>query len=81
MILPYGKKKKKKQAIKEMVEYVRKNRNKDNRLIMVHAANKELVMEIAAIIENELGEKVEMISEIGAVIGAHVGPGTVAVSC
>ena len=26
-------------------------------------------------------EKVEMISEIGAVIGAHVGPGTVAVSC
>ena len=80
-ILPYGKAKGKKQAIKEMVEYVRKNRNKDNRLIMVHAANKELVMEIAAIIEKELGEKVEMISEIGAVIGAHVGPGTVAVSC
>lgn len=78
---PYGKAKGKKQAIKELVEYVKKKRNKENRLLVVHADNRELAEEVVKVLEEELGEKVDMVSEMGAVIGTHAGPGTVAVSC
>lgn len=80
-IRPYGKAKGKKQATREIVEYVRMERNKDNKLFIAHADNKAWADEIVKALEDELGEKVDMISEIGAVIGTHAGPGTVAVSC
>ena len=78
---PYGKAKGKKQAMKELVEYVGKKRNKDNKLLVVHADNQAWADEIVKALEEELGEKVDMVSEMGAVIGTHAGPGTVAVSC
>ena len=80
-IEPYGKAKGKKQAMRELVEYVRKKRNKDNKLLVVHADNQAWADEIVKALEEELGEKVDMVSEMGAVIGTHAGPGTVAVSC
>ena len=78
---PYGKAKGKKQAMKELVEYVGKKRNKDNKLLVIHADNQAWADEIVKALEEELGEKVDMVSEMGAVIGTHAGPGTVAVSC
>ena len=78
---PYGKAKGKKQAIKELLEYVKKKRNKENKLLVIHADNREFADEVVQALEEELGEKVDMIAEMGAVIGTHAGPGTVAVSC
>ena len=64
-----------------MLEYVKKKRNKENKLLVIHADNREFADEVVKALEEELGEKVDMIAEMGAVIGTHAGPGTVAVSC
>ncbi|KAF0092666.1 MAG: degV [Fusobacteria bacterium] len=80
-IVPFEKAKGKKQALKILLDYVKNNRVDGNRIIMAHAINEEFVEEIKAALETELGLKVDIVAEIGAVIGTHVGPGTVAISC
>ncbi len=80
-IVPFDKAKGKKQALKIILEYIRNNRVEGHRLLLVHAINEEFVEEVKKAIESELGLKVDMIAEMGAVIGTHVGPGTIAISC
>lgn len=80
-IVPFEKAKGKKQALKIILEYIKENRVEGNKLLLAHAVNEELIMEVKNAIENDLGFKVDMVAEIGAVIGAHVGPGTIAISC
>lgn len=80
-IVPFEKAKGKKQALKILLDYVKNNRVEGNKLLLAHAVNEEFIMEVKDALENELGMKVDMIAEIGAVIGAHVGPGTIAISC
>ncbi|MDD2371466.1 MAG: DegV family protein [Firmicutes bacterium] len=80
-IISFDKAKGKKQAVKIILEYIRKNRVEGNRLLLAHAVNEEFVTEVKNAIESELGLQVDMIAEIGAVIGTHVGPGTIAISC
>lgn len=80
-IVPYEKAKGKKQALKILLDYVKNNRVEGNKLLLAHAVNEEFINEVKDALENELGMKVDMVAEIGAVIGAHVGPGTIAISC
>lgn len=80
-IEPFKKVKGKKQAIRELIDYAVKNRNKNNKILVVHADNKDLAEEVILKLEEALGEKVDIVTEMGAVIGTHAGPGTVAVSC
>lgn len=80
-IVPFEKAKGKKKALKIVLEYIKNNRVEGHRLLIAHAVNEEYVNEIKNAIETELGLKVDMIAEIGAVIGTHVGPGTIAISC
>lgn len=80
-IVPFEKAKGKKQALKIILEYIKKNRVDGNKILLAHAVNEEFIMEVKESIENDLGMKVDMVAEIGAVIGAHVGPGTIAISC
>jgi DegV family protein with EDD domain len=80
-IVPFEKAKGKKQALKILLEYVKNNRVEGNKIIMAHAVNEEFVKEIEVALETELGLKVDIVAEIGAVIGTHVGPGAVAISC
>ena len=80
-IQPFDKAKGKKQALKTIVEYVRNNRVEGNRLLLAHAQNPEFCNEVAALLKEELGEDVDMITEIGPLIGAHTGPGCVFISC
>ena len=80
-IVPFDKAKGKKQAVKIILDYIKNNRVEGNRLLLAHAVNDDFISEVKNAIETELGLKVDMIAEIGAVIGAHVGPGTIAISC
>lgn len=80
-IVPFEKAKGKKQAMKIILDYIKNNRVEGNKLLLAHAVNEEFIMEVKTAIETELGMKVDMVAEIGAVIGAHVGPGTIVLSC
>ena len=80
-IMPHDKAKGKKQAFRIMVEYVKENHQPDRRILMVHAVNEAGARELAAMIKEETGRDVDVIAEMGAVIGTHVGPGTIALSC
>lgn len=80
-IEPFEKAKGKKQGYKIMVDYVRKNHIEGQRILIAHAINEAGAAELKSMIKEELGFEVEVVSEIGAVIGSHVGPGTIALSC
>ncbi len=80
-IVPFEKAKGKKQALKILLDYIRNNRVEGNKILLAHAVNEEFIMEVKEAIETELGINVDIVAEIGAVIGAHVGPGTIAISC
>ncbi len=80
-IMPHDKAKGKKQAFSIMVDYVKENHQPDRRILMVHAVNEAGAKELAAMIKEETGRDVDVIAEMGAVIGTHVGPGTIALAC
>ena len=80
-IMPHDKAKGKKQAFRIMVEYVKENHQPDRRILMVHAVNEAGARKLEAMIKEETGRDVDVIAEMGAVIGTHVGPGTIALSC
>jgi DegV family protein with EDD domain len=50
----------------------------DQLLGISHAVNSELALEVDKMVREKFGVKETVISEIGAVIGSHAGPGTVA---
>ncbi len=80
-IVPFEKAKGKKQALKIILDYIKNNKVEGNKILLAHAVNEEFIMEVKEAIETELGLTVDIVAEIGAVIGAHVGPGTIAISC
>lgn len=80
-IVPYDKVRGEKGIIKKLIETM-KERGHDikNQIIgMNYSGEDELCMQLKQEIEKEFGVSQFLISEIGAAIGSHVGPGTVAV--
>lgn len=82
-IIPYEKARGKKAVVKKMVETV-KNRGfeVEKQLVGLNFAGKESFELLDALkeeIRNEFGIKEFFVSEIGAAIGSHAGPGTVSV--
>lgn len=51
---------------------------KNNTIFISHADCEDEVTRLAAIFEEKYGVKVELITDVGPVIGAHAGPGTIA---
>lgn len=80
-IVPFEKAKGKKQGMRIVLDWVKANHVEGSRILIAHAINPEGAEEMKALIQDELGLEVAAIGEIGAVIGTHVGPGTLAVSC
>lgn len=80
-IIPYDKVRGEKGIIKKMIETMKdRGHELENQVIGLNfAGNTELCMQLRDEIEKEFGVKDFVISEIGAAIGTHAGPGTVSV--
>ncbi len=79
-ILPLEKVRGRKNVVKKMVQIMgERGVNLDKQLVGIsHGDNEELALELADAIKKEFNVKEIMMSGIGPVIGAHSGPGTVA---
>ncbi|HQA59782.1 MAG: DegV family protein [Tepidanaerobacter sp.] len=79
-IHPLEKVRGRKNVVKRMVEVMgQRVKNPEKQVVGIsHADNEELAMELAEAVKNEFKVKDIMISWIGQVIGAHTGPGAVA---
>ena len=80
-ILPYDKIRGKKKMIKYLVNEVAKKADnpEDQILALTYSQNKKLALKLKKEIENEFSPREILISEIGAAVGSHAGPGTLAV--
>lgn len=80
-IIPYDKVRGEKGIIKKLIETMKERGNDiGNQIIgLNYSGDDGLCMQLKSEIQNEFGVKEFVISEIGACIGSHVGPGTVAV--
>jgi DegV family protein with EDD domain len=68
-------------AFERMVEYLREDRERGaDRFFIQHIQAADVAAELAARGREIYGRDVEFVSEIGPVIGAHVGPGLIGVS-
>ena len=68
-------------AFERMVEYLREDRERGaDRFFIQHIQASDVAAELAARGREIYGRDVEFVSEIGPVIGAHVGPGLIGVS-
>jgi DegV family protein with EDD domain len=68
-------------AFERMVEYLREDRERGaDRFFIQHIQAADAAAELAARGREIYGRDVEFVSEIGPVIGAHVGPGLIGVS-
>jgi len=79
-IHPLEKVRGRKNVVKRMVEIMAQRvRNPENQVIGIsHGDNEEMALELAEAVRSEFKVKDIMISWIGKVIGAHTGPGTLA---
>ena len=79
-LVPLEKIRGKKKLLKRMVEVMKERGNSfsEQTIGISHAADESTALELKALIEEELHPQEIMITSIGAVIGAHTGPGTVA---
>lgn len=79
-IFPLEKVRGRKNVVKRMIEIAaERGKNLQNQVIGIsHGDNEELALELADAMKREFNVKEIMISWIGPVIGAHSGPGTVA---
>jgi len=80
-IVPYDKVRGEKGIIKKLIETMKERGNDiGNQIIgLNYSGDDELCMQLKSEIQKEFGVNEFVISEIGAAIGSHVGPGTVAV--
>lgn len=80
-IIPYDKVRGEKAVIKKMIETMKERGHEiDKQIIGLNfAGNTELCMTLKDEIEKNFGVKEFLVSEIGAAIGSHAGPGTVSV--
>jgi DegV family protein with EDD domain len=81
-VVAYDKVRGKRKAIARMVEALQERipAGKKMRLAVAHARAKEEVAPIAELLKGAFGSQEIIFTEIGAVIGTHVGPGTIAVA-
>lgn len=68
-----------KRGLEYIVKYLieKKATNEDLIVSLVHAQAEQEAMKLADRLDKELGIKVKNISEIGAVVGTHIGPGAI----
>nr|WP_263328365.1 DegV family protein [Neobacillus sp. Marseille-Q6967] len=80
-LVPIEKIRGKKKVFRRLLELMReRGENFDNQVVGIsHADTEETVIEVKAMIEEELNPKEVYITNIGSVIGAHTGPGTIAI--
>ncbi|WP_368504029.1 DegV family protein [Alkalihalophilus sp. As8PL] len=80
-VYPFEKVRGQKKALSRIIETLKGQYGQDLVHIGVsHAVNEDLAKEIQTRMSEEFNVASEVITDIGAVIGAHVGPGTVALS-
>lgn len=80
-LVPFDKVRGQKGVIKKLIDTMKeRGHNLENQVIgLCYAANYEFCMEVKEEIEKNFGIKEFVTSEIGAAVGSHIGPGTVAV--
>lgn len=80
-ILPYDKIRGKKRMINYLVDEVAKKAEKpeDQILALTYSQDKKPALKLKEKIENKFSPREILISEIGAAVGSHAGPGTLAV--
>lgn len=80
-VYSYEKARGQKKAINRTIELLKEQYGSDSiHLGISHAVNKSLATELRDRLKEEFDVQSEVITPIGAVIGAHVGPGTVAIA-
>lgn len=79
-LVPLEKLRGKKKLLRRMVEVMKERGNSISKqsIGISHADDEETALELKTLIEQELNPQEIVISSIGAVIGAHTGPGTIA---
>jgi DegV family protein with EDD domain len=80
-LVPLEKHRGKKKLLRRIIELMHdRGVNLDQQVIGIsHADDEETALDVKQMIEQEFAPKEVMITEIGAVIGAHTGPGTIAI--
>lgn len=80
-LVPLEKIRGRKKVLRRMIEVIRERGVKlENQTVGIsHADDLETAMEMKKIIQDELHVKKVMITDVGAVIGSHTGPGTIAI--
>jgi DegV family protein with EDD domain len=80
-VYPFEKARGQKKALNRIVELLKEQYGSDAVHVGIsHAVNESLAIEMISKIKNEFNVETDVVTSIGAVIGAHVGPGTVAIS-
>ena len=81
-VYPFDKARGPKKAITRIIEAVKSDYGDSPIHIGAsHALNKELADELISRVQAECQVQSVVVTSIGAVIGTHVGPGTVSISC
>lgn len=80
-ILPYDKIRGKKRMISYLVNEVEKNADRPNSQViaLTHSKNNKFVLKLKEELENKFKPQEILISEMGAAVGSHAGPGSLAV--
>jgi DegV family protein with EDD domain len=80
-LVPIEKLRGKKKLLNRIIDVMRERGSDLNEQIMgiSHADNEETALEVKSMIENEFHPKEVYVSSIGSAIGAHTGPGTIAI--
>ncbi|MFS0778978.1 DegV family protein [Neobacillus sp. 3P2-tot-E-2] len=80
-LVPIEKIRGKKKVYKRIIELMNeRGENFDNQVVGIsHADTEDTVLEVKALIEEELHPKEVLITSIGSTVGAHTGPGTIAI--
>ncbi|WP_227935773.1 DegV family protein [Alkalihalobacillus deserti] len=80
-VFPVEKQRGQKKALNRIIELLKEQYGSEPvHLGISHAVNESLAIEIVNRIKDEFDVKSDVLSSIGAVIGAHVGPGTVSIA-
>lgn len=80
-LVPIEKHRGKKKLLRRIIELMNERGENINQQVIgiSHADDEETAMEVKQMIEEEFSPKQVMVTTIGAVIGAHTGPGTIAI--
>ncbi|ARK31042.1 DegV family protein [Halalkalibacter krulwichiae] len=80
-VFPYEKQRGQKKALNRIIELLKEQYGSEAVHVGIsHAINETLAVEMIQRIKDEFNVKSDVVTSIGAVIGAHVGPGTVSIA-